>query len=87
MLRWLVNYIDENQEQWRIDKEIRQGEKGGEIVIQGEEREKTTTPQKSAEIPEKTKWEGWREKARSNYRRKEKRKESDVGRTEPIVGE
>lgn len=31
MLRWLVKYIDENQQQWDIDKEIRQREIGGEI--------------------------------------------------------
>ena len=79
-MRWLVNYIDENQEQWKIDKEIRQNEKSGEITDQGE---KTTTPPQCTEVSEKTKWEEWREKARRKYRKKEEKKEEALGETDP----
>ena len=33
MMRWVVQFIEENREQWRIDKEIRQNENCGEILI------------------------------------------------------
>ena len=35
MMRWIVNYIDENKEQWTVDKEIRQSENAGEISLNG----------------------------------------------------
>ena len=60
MMRWLVNYIDENQEQWKVDREIRQSEKKGEMTDQ---RETTYTPPPSTEVSDKTKWEEWREKS------------------------
>ena len=78
-MRWLVNYIDENQEQWKIDKEIRQKEKSGEITDQ---EEKTTTPPQCTEVSEKTKWEEWREKARRKYRKKEEKKEEALKETD-----
>ena len=81
-MRWLVNYIDENQEPWKIDKEIRQKEKSGEITDQ---EEKTTTPPQCTEVSEKTKWEEWREKARRKYRKKEERKEEALGETDPNI--
>ena len=69
MMRWLIKYIEENQEQWRVDREIRQNEMTGEII----EEKITTTPNgENNEISEERKWEIWREKARErNIRRKQ----------------
>ena len=33
MMRWIVNYIYEHKEQWIVDKEIRQSENAGEILL------------------------------------------------------
>ena len=52
MMKWLISYIDENKEQWRVDKEIRQNEKSGEIIDSGD---KNQTPPQTTELPEKNK--------------------------------
>ena len=69
MMRWLIKYIEENQEQWRVDREIRQNEMTGEII---EEKITATPDGENNEISEERKWEIWREKARErNIRRKQ----------------
>ena len=48
MMRWIVNYIDENKEQWTVDKEIRQSENAGEILL-GVKRMSENESEKDAE--------------------------------------
>ena len=48
MMRWIVNYIDENKEQWTVDKEIRQSENAGEILLR-ERRMSENENEKDAE--------------------------------------
>ena len=78
MMRWLIKYIEENQEQWRVDREIRQNEMTGEII----EEKITATPNgENNEISEERKWEIWREIQREKHY--EKARTSESGTAEP----
>ena len=44
MMRWLIEFTEENQPQWDADKEIRRGEKSGETTCTIEEIRKEEIP-------------------------------------------
>ena len=76
MMRWLVQFIEENKEQWRIDKEIRQNENWGEILItQSVDVSPDVSEINLAAVSDSEKWDAWREKAREKSK---KRKNSAV---------
>ena len=60
MMRWIVNYIDENKEQWTVDKEIRQSENAGEILL-GVKRMSENESKKDAE--------NWSENERDRFKK------------------
>ena len=83
MMRWIVNYIDENKEQWTVDKEIRQSENAGEILLNegrmgenesenGGEDESEDEIGSGANMSSDEKWMEWRKKAKESVKRRKK---------------
>ena len=68
MIRWLTEYIDENQDQWNLDREQRQEEYTGELNISI-----SITPgdQEAPVLTEKEKWDEWRKEARRKSKSKQ----------------
>ena len=87
MMRWIVNYIDENKEQWTVDKEIRQSENAGEILL-GVKRMSENESEKDAEnwsenenkivretdLRNDEKWMEWRARAKEKSKIKGRNK-------------
>ena len=85
MMKWLVHYIDENKEQWRVDKEIRQNEKSGDII---DSVDMNQTPPQTIELPEKHIYgkcgeTRQRETIREESRKRQKQNEKNQTQTLP----
>ena len=83
MMRWIVNYIDENKEQWTVDKEIRQSENAGEILLSERRKSENESGKDSedesggevgseADLGTDEKWMEWRARARKKSNKKRK---------------
>ena len=84
MMKWLVNFIEENQEQWNIDKEIRYSETRGDIlhqhpILTNKERDEVDEA-KREELTKEMRWEEWRNKAKARKRKRDNSKvRSEMG--------
>ena len=72
MMRWLVNYIEDNKEQWRVDKAIRQNENKGEIMLSKDVLNENENEEKIEPLSKDEKWDEWRERAKMNMKNRKK---------------
>ena len=68
MMKWLVNNIEDNKEQWRVDKVIRQNESTGEIMAPKSVLNKDENEEKIVSLSNNEKWDEWRERAKQNMK-------------------
>ena len=72
MMRWLVNYIEDNKEQWRVDKAIRQNEIKGEIIMSKDVLNENENEEKIVPFSKNGKCDELRERAKMNMKNRKK---------------